>query len=273
MSLEAEERKRVPTTDTPVIHFEEVTKRYGEVTALDSFSLDVRQGETTVLLGLSGSGKTTALKLVTGTVTPSEGRVEVRGKDVANWPVIALRRSVGYVIQEIGLFPHWTVARNVALLPRASGWDRGKTRVRVQKLLEEVQLPYDVYGHRYPSQLSGGEAQRVGVARALALNPDILLMDEPFGALDPITRSRAQTHFLRLREREKFTTLFVTHDLPEAFRIGTKIVVMKGGKIVETGAPRELLAGASSPYTRELLQLTRPEPVGGGNHIGREREG
>ncbi|MFQ6615614.1 MAG: ATP-binding cassette domain-containing protein [Fidelibacterota bacterium] len=259
-------------TKTVVIRFEHVSKRYGRTVALENFSLDVEKGETVVLLGLSGSGKTTALKLVMGMVTPSEGRVEVRGKDTGDWSVITLRRSIGYVIQEIGLFPHWTVAQNVGLLPRAAGWESGRIDARVRELLQQVQLPYESYGRRYPAELSGGEVQRVGVARALALHPDILLMDEPFGALDPITRSRAQGHFLKMRGDGGLTTLFVTHDVPEAFRIGTRIVVMRKGKIVETGPPHQLLKESSSAYTRELLKLTVPEALWENSHVGRETD-
>ena len=236
-----------------MICFDQVSKSYGGVLALRDSSLEAEKGETVVLLGLSGSGKTTTLRMVNGMVTPSSGRVMVRGRDVSSWPLIELRRSIGYVIQEVGLFPHWTVAQNVGMLPKAVEWDIQKTRQRVEELLELVRLPYNDYARRYPSELSGGEAQRVGVARALALKPDVLLMDEPFGALDAITRHYTQTQFLQIKEEQNVTTLFVTHDIQEAFRIGDRIVIMKEGSMVEMGTPEALLENQESDYTRELL--------------------
>ncbi|MFQ6673159.1 MAG: ATP-binding cassette domain-containing protein [Fidelibacterota bacterium] len=245
-----------------MIQFENVSKTYDGSVALKKFSLAVDKGQTVVLLGLSGSGKTTALRMVNGTVTPSEGRVIVRGRDVRDWPPTELRRSIGYVIQEVGLFPHWTVAQNVGLLPKVVGWEPPQICRRVEELLELVRLPYDPYVRRYPSELSGGEAQRVGVARALALQPDLLLMDEPFGALDPITRHHTQTQFLRIKEEQKVTTLFVTHDLQEAFRVGGRIVVVKEGHIEDMGTPESLMTQPSSEYTRELLKsVMLPGPV------------
>ena len=236
-----------------MIRFDHVSKFYDSVPALRDFTFEAEKGETIVLLGLSGSGKTTTLRMVNGMVTPSSGQIMVRGSDVSAWPLIDFRRSIGYVIQEVGLFPHWTVAQNVGMLPKAVEWDSRKTSQRIEELLELVRLPYRDYAHRYPSELSGGEAQRVGLARALALKPDILLMDEPFGALDPITRQHTQTQFLQIKEEQNVTTLFVTHDIQEAFRIGDRIVVMKEGSIVEMGTPTELLKDQISDYTRELL--------------------
>ena len=236
-----------------MIRFDQVSKFYGSVPALRDFSLEAEKGETVVLLGLSGSGKTTTLRMVNGMVTPSSGQVMVRGCDVSAWSLIDLRRSIGYVIQEVGLFPHWTVAQNVGMLPKVVEWDSKKIRQRVEELLELVRLPYSDYALRYPSELSGGEAQRVGVARALALKPDILLMDEPFGALDTITRHHTQTQFLQINEEQNVTTLFVTHDIQEAFRIGDRIVIMKEGSMVEMGTPEALLENQESDYTQELL--------------------
>ena len=236
-----------------MIRFDQVSKFYDSVPALRDFSLEAEKGETVVLLGLSGSGKTTTLRMVNGMVTPSSGQGMVREHAVSAWPLIELRRSIGYVIQEVGLFPHWTVAQNVGMLPKVVGWDVQKTRQRVKELLELVRLPYSNYARRYPSDLSGGEAQRVGVARALALKPDILLMDEPFGALDAITRQHTQNQFLQIKEEQNVTTLFVTHDIQEAFRIGDRIVIMKEGSMVEMGTPEALLENQESDYTRELL--------------------
>src|SRR5579863_6956444 len=196
---------------------------------LHDFTLDLSPGETVVLLGRSGSGKTTLLKTVNGLVPASSGEVRFEGQPAAQWDPVRLRRRMGYVIQEAGLFPHWTVERNVALVPQLESWDPDRIRRRVDELLEAVGLPPAEFRSRYPRQLSGGQRQRVGIARALAADPPLLLLDEPFGAVDPITRYDLQRQFLELRRTLGKTALFVTHDIREALRLGTKIVLLANG--------------------------------------------
>ena len=198
---------------------------------LANFSFSVSVGETLVLLGASGSGKSTALRMVNGLLSPDEGEVRVQGRPVPTWNPVELRRRIGYVIQEGGLFPHWTVRQNVELGPRLAGWEAERIRQRVEELLERAGIPARDFGDRYPRQLSGGQRQRVGVARALAAYPPLLLFDEPFSALDALTRAEAQRHFLELREQGS-TALFVTHDLREALRVGTRILLLEQGRIV-----------------------------------------
>jgi osmoprotectant transport system ATP-binding protein len=208
---------------------------------LREFSLEVRAGETLVLLGRSGSGKTTALKLINRLLEPSEGEVRVEGRSTLSWDPIALRRRIGYVIQEVGLFPHFTIARNVALVPRLEGWPEEKIRARVDELLLMVGLDPARFADRLPRELSGGQRQRVGVARALAADPPILLMDEPFGALDPLTRVELQREFRALEERLAKTVVFVTHDLTEALRLGTRIGLIESGQLAGLYAAEEFL--------------------------------
>ncbi len=214
---------------------------------LTEISLAISQGETVVLLGRSGSGKTTLLKLVNRLLKATKGTVFVNGASVDSSDPIRLRRGIGYVIQEGGLFPHYTVTQNVSLVPQLEGWDAEKTKARVSELLQLVGLEPSEFAHRKPRELSGGQRQRVGVARALAVDPAILLMDEPFGALDPVTRAELQKEFAALAKRLGKTILFVTHDLREALRIGTRIVMLGGGKIL-----------ADVPAT-EFLRVDHPE--------------
>jgi osmoprotectant transport system ATP-binding protein len=207
---------------------------------LSRLNLEVRSGEALVLLGRSGSGKTTTLKLVNRLLSPSVGEVRVNGLPNSQGDVIRLRRSIGYVIQEVGLFPHFTVERNIGLVPRIEGWPEDRIRARVRELLQTVGLGQEMAA-RYPHQLSGGQRQRVGVARALAADPAILLMDEPFGALDPLTRDELQREFLSLRQVLRKTVVFVTHDLREALRLGSRIALMEAGRLVTVLAPHEFL--------------------------------
>lgn len=221
--------------------------------AVDDVSLDIRAGQVVVLLGTSGSGKTTLLKMVNRLVEPTSGRIVVEGVEVHDLPVTTLRRRIGYVIQQIGLFPHWTVAQNVATVPRILGWERSRIEARVDALLDLVGLPPAMYGARYPAQLSGGQQQRVGIARALAADPDILLMDEPFGAVDAITRARLQEEFLALQERTHKTVLFVTHDVEEALRLADQLVVMDAGRVLQYGTPLDVISQPVNEFVAELV--------------------
>ena len=220
---------------------------------IDNLSLSVAPAETVVLLGRSGSGKTTTLKLINRLLEPSEGRVLVEGRSTCDWDPIRLRRHIGYVIQEVGLFPHFTVEENVALVPSLEGWSSAKTRERVRRMLVLVELDPDDFAGRYPDELSGGQRQRVGVARALAADPSILLMDEPFGALDPITRNEIRTEFKDLRKRLGKTIVFVTHDVSEAFALGDRVGLMKEGKLVALAEP-EQFKELDDPEARAFLE-------------------
>ena len=243
-----------------VIEFANVTYSAGGRTVLHSFHLTVDDGETLVLLGRSGSGKTTALKLVNALLLPERGHVLVDGKPTTEWDLVRLRRRIGYVIQEAGLFPHFTVRDNVALVPTLEKWEASRTRARVEELLAQVGLPAGEYGARYPHQLSGGERQRTGVARALANDPPILLFDEPFGALDPVTRLELQKQFLRLRDALHKTALFVTHDTREALLVGTRIALLSGGQLIFSGRPDEFTR-SSHPEVQAFLE-TVATPMG-----------
>ncbi|HKU24056.1 MAG TPA: ATP-binding cassette domain-containing protein [Candidatus Sulfotelmatobacter sp.] len=224
----------------PVIEFRDVSFRVNDTQVLTDFNLQVAEGETVVLLGRSGSGKTTTLKLVNRLVLPTAGEVRVSGKPNSEVDITRLRRGIGYVIQDAGLFPHFTVERNIGLVPKIEGWPKERIRARVQELLHLVGLAPEI-STRYPNQLSGGQRQRVGVARALAADPRILLMDEPFGALDPLTRDDLQREFFLLQQRLHKTVVFVTHDLREALRLGSRIALMEAGKLVTVLSPQEFL--------------------------------
>ncbi len=228
---------------SPLIEFRDVSYRVGDTQVLRNFSLQIERGENFVLLGRSGSGKTTTLKLINRLLSPTEGEVWIHGKCNSQADVIRLRRSIGYVIQDVGLFPHFNVARNIAVVPRIEGWPEPRIRARIAELLQVTGLAPEVAA-RYPHQLSGGQRQRVGVARALAADPDILLMDEPFGALDPLTRDEVQREFLNLQKRLGKTVVFVTHDLREALRLASRIGLMEAGKLVTVLRPEEFLHSA-----------------------------
>jgi osmoprotectant transport system ATP-binding protein len=221
---------------------------------LDRISFRVEPGETLVLLGSSGSGKTTTLKMMNRLVSPDDGEVLVEGKEVRSWDPIRLRRRLGYVIQEVGLLPHLSVEENVALVPRLEGWELEKRRSRAHELLDVVGLPPQEFRAMRPSQLSGGQRQRVGVARALANDPPILLMDEPFGALDPITRRRLQEEFRKLEGELGKTVVFVTHDVPEALRLADRIAIMDEGRIRQIGSPREILDSPADDFVKEFVR-------------------
>lgn len=238
-----------------MIRLKQVTKRFtgSHSAAVQRLSLDIPAGKIVVLVGPSGCGKTTTLKMINRLIDPSSGTIEVGGRDVTTLPPHELRRGVGYVIQQIGLFPHQTVARNIATVPRLLGWDEERIRRRVQELVEVMDLPADV-ADRYPSELSGGQRQRVGVARALAADPPVLLMDEPFGAVDPIVRTRLQDELLQLQASLHKTIVFVTHDIDEAIRLGDRIAILNiGGVLEQYGTPAEILRDPASPFVQDFL--------------------
>jgi osmoprotectant transport system ATP-binding protein len=241
-----------PAAPSPVIEFRDVSYDVAGTHVLSRLNLQVSLGETLVLLGRSGSGKTTTLKLVNRLLSPTSGQVRVKGVPNAEADVIRLRRGIGYVIQEIGLFPHFTVERNIGLVPRIEGWPQDQARARVEELLRMVGLAPEI-ASRYPHQLSGGQRQRVGVARALAADPEILLMDEPFGALDPLTRDELQGEFQSLQERLHKTVVFVTHDLHEALRLGSRIALMEAGRLVTVLSPLEFLH-SSDPWASAYVK-------------------
>jgi len=240
----------------PLIELEDVEKRYGEHRALAGVSLRVDAGEFVALVGGSGSGKTTLLKTINRLAAPGAGRVRVAGEDTGAIAAPVLRRKIGYVFQEIGLFPHLGVAENIAITPRLLGWDRGRIAARVAELMDLVDLPRAM-GERPPAALSGGQRQRVGVARALAAQPAMVLMDEPFGALDPLTRDALGADYRALHDRLGLTTLMVTHDMAEAVLLADRIVVLGEGRILADGAPAEVLATTSDPRVRDLLEAPR----------------
>ncbi len=235
--------------------FEHVAKRYGETgrSAVDDCSLTVEEGQFVVLLGPSGCGKTTLLKMVNRIIEPTSGHISVDGTDVHSLHATALRRRIGYVIQQIGLFPHMTVEENIAVVPGLLRWDKRRTSERVDTLLDMVGLPAAEYRKRRPRQLSGGQQQRVGIARAMAADPALLLMDEPFGAIDAITRTRLQDELLRIQSQVHKTVLFVTHDVEEALRLADVLVVMRDGRILQAGHPRAILARPADPFVAQLV--------------------
>jgi len=242
-----------------MIRLEAVTKRWpnGHV-AVDELSLEVPEGEVCALVGPSGSGKTTTMKMINRLVEPTSGHIFVDGVDVLGVDVVGLRRRIGYVIQQVGLFPHQTVAANVATVPRLLGWDKRRVAARVDELLALVGLEPSVYGARYPHQLSGGQRQRVGVARALGADPPVLLMDEPFGAIDPVTRVRLQDEFARLQETLRKTVVFVTHDIDEAVKLGDRIAVLAdGGRLAQVDTPSALLAAPADAFVADFVGAER----------------
>jgi len=240
------------------IEFDNATKVYDDGTvAIENLSFEVEEGTTTVLVGPSGCGKTTTMKLVNRLEDPTEGTVYFEGEDIETLDSIELRRSIGYVIQEIGLFDHMSVAENVATVPELKGWDAEDIDDRVDELLELMDLPPAEYRDQYPTELSGGQRQRVGVARALAADPDVLLMDEPFGALDPITRENLQDEFLDIQERIDTTILFVTHSIDEALKMGDKIAIFDVGELVRYDTPANILEDPGSEFVADFIGADR----------------
>jgi osmoprotectant transport system ATP-binding protein len=221
---------------TPVVSLDGVSFAYGERVVLDNLRLTVSAGESLALVGRSGAGKSTVLKLINRLLLPQAGAVLVDGRDTREWDPIKLRRRTGYVLQEIGLFPHLTIEENVALVPRLEGWPENRRRARARELLELVGLPPDDFAARWPRELSGGQRQRVGVARALAIDPPLVLMDEPFGALDSITRQELRTEFQRIRRHLRQTVVLVTHDMDEAFALGDRVGMLEDGRVTFANA-------------------------------------
>jgi osmoprotectant transport system ATP-binding protein len=242
------------------IVFDHVTKRYGESPqpAVDDLSITIPEGEICVLIGPSGGGKSTAMRMVNRLISITEGDITIDGRSVNELDVVELRRGIGYVIQQIGLFPHMTIEANVATVPKLVGWDKQRTRARARELLELVGLDPDQYARRFPAQLSGGQRQRVGLARAMAADPPLMLMDEPFGAIDPITRERLQNDFLRLHREVRKTVIFVTHDIDEAIKMGDRICILReGGRLAQYDTPEAILAQPADEFVADFVGADR----------------
>ncbi len=240
-----------------MIELERVGKRYGDHVAVDDVSFDVKSGETLVLLGRSGSGKTTTLKMINRLVEPGTGTIRVFGRSVNELPKEELRRGIGYVIQAVGLFPHYTVEENIAVVPRLLGWERSRIESRVEELLALVGLPRSRFGRMRPRELSGGQQQRVGLARALASDPPLVLLDEPFGALDPVTRREMQAEFVRLSATLGKTMVLVTHDISEAIVVGHRICLLEAGRLEQIGSAQELLFEPRTDFVRAFFDPGR----------------
>ena len=252
------------TSTGGIVHLERVGFGYpGHAPALDDVTLDVEAGGVIALVGRSGAGKSTILKLINGLLRPQAGSIAVEGRDTREWDGTRLRRRIGYVLQDVGLFPHMTIAANVGLVPRLEGWPAERIRARVDVLLDLVGLPPAVYATRRPHELSGGQRQRVGVARALANDPPILLMDEPFGALDPITRLELRREFLRIQRDLHTTVIIVTHDMAEAFALGRRVGVLDAGRLVVCDTPA-MVAASVDPRVRALVDTLVIPPAGSG---------
>lgn len=237
-----------------MLKFENVSKVFnGGIQAVDSVSFDIPEGEFLVLIGPSGSGKSTTMKMINQMVPHTSGTISINGKNIMSLNASELRRNIGYVIQQIGLFPHYTIEKNIATVPELKGWSKEEIRIRVKELMELVGLDPQVFATRYPKELSGGQQQRVGVARALASNPEIILMDEPFGALDPITREQLQFELISLQRKLKKTIVFVTHDMDEALKLGDRIAIMKDGKLLQLDTPEKLLREPSHGFVEEFI--------------------
>lgn len=236
-----------------MIELDDLHKQFGDLVAVDGVSAQLDSHTITAIVGTSGSGKTTLLRMINRLIDADSGRVLIDGEDIRDIAPVMLRRRIGYVIQGHGLFPHWTAARNIAVVPRLLGWSAEKTRTRVTELLELLQLDPDEIGPRYPHQLSGGQAQRIGVARALAARPNILLMDEPFGALDPVTRRQAQKDLARIQRRLGTTVVMVTHDMNEALLLADRIAVMHAGRFVQFAPPPQIVRNPTTDFVADLV--------------------
>jgi osmoprotectant transport system ATP-binding protein len=262
-----------------VIEFDHVSKIFDRTAVVEDLTLTIPKGAFCALIGSSGSGKSTSLKMINRLIPHTSGTIRVGGEDVTHIPVETLRRRMGYAIQSIGLFPHWTVARNIAAVPALLGWPKQKVDDRVQALLDLLQLD-PRFAEKYPHQLSGGQQQRVGVARALAADPEVLLMDEPFGALDPITRDTLQAEMARIHRETGKTIVFVTHDMDEALRLASQIAILDHGRLIQLGTPREILSAPANDFVRDFigrddlgLKLLSIETVAQRVHPGETAEG
>lgn len=236
-----------------MIELKNVCKYYGEIKAVEDLSMKIEEGEICVLLGQSGCGKSTTLRMINRLIEPTSGEIYIDGRDVKDYVVEKLRRSIGYVVQSIGLFPYMTVEKNISIVPQLLKWDKEKTKERVKELLELVGLKQEIYMGKYPYELSGGEAQRVGVARALAADPPIVLMDEPFGAVDPINRLRLQNEFLKIQRKLNKTIVFVTHDIEEALKLGDKIAILDNGKLQNYNTPEMILENGNKAFVQKFV--------------------
>ena len=241
----------------PMIRLDNITKYYGDNVAVNNLSMDIADGDVCIIIGPSGCGKTTTLRMINYLIKPTSGSIFINGQDTLDMKPEKLRQSIGYAIQSVGLFPHMTVASNIAIVPRLLHWPKDRIDNRIEELLNLVNLNPLEYWHKYPSQLSGGEAQRVGVARALAADPPILLMDEPFGAVDPLTRERLQAQFVRIQEEVKKTVIMVTHDLDEAIRLADRIAIMESGKLVQYETPERILARPANKFVHDFVGADR----------------
>jgi osmoprotectant transport system ATP-binding protein len=242
-----------------MIQLDALTKTFpgGATPAVDRLTLDIPDGTTCVLIGPSGCGKTTTMRMINRLIEPTSGRIVLDGEDVTKVDAVGLRRRIGYVIQQIGLFPHMTIAANIATVPRLLGWEQARIAPRIDEMLTLVGLDPARFRDRFPRELSGGQRQRVGVARALAADPPVMLMDEPFGAIDPITRTNLQNEFLRILRRLKKTVVFVTHDIDEAIKMGDRIAILKDGRLVQYGTPDEILSRPANDFVAEFVGADR----------------
>lgn len=242
------------------IKFRNVNKSFGDKEIIKDLSFNIEEGQFITILGSSGSGKTTTLKMVNRLIEPNSGQIEINDKEIKEYDLIELRRKIGYVVQQIGLFPHITIEKNIATVPELLGWEPEKIKERVTELMALIQLPYSEYAHRYPKQLSGGQQQRIGVARALAANPQIMLLDEPFGSVDAITRKELQSQIKAIHaELDSKTFLFVTHDINEAFLLGDRVMIMDKGRIEQYDTPQNIIKNPKGAFVNSLLDTVREE--------------
>lgn len=243
-----------------IISFQEVSKVYNEKTVVDQVNLAIQKGEFITILGTSGSGKTTILKMMNRLIEPTSGKILFEGEELSQLNPVSLRRRVGYVVQQIGLFPHMTIGENIATVPKLLKWNQAEINARVKELMNLIQLPYEEYSNRYPKELSGGQQQRVGVARALAANPDVVLFDEPFGAIDAITRSSLQEELRNIhRQLGDKTFIFITHDIYEAFRLGSRVLIMDQGKICQFDSPEQIIQSPQGAFVANLIETVKEQ--------------
>lgn len=247
-------------TEKTMIQFEHVSKVYGDKTVVNDINLTIENGEFITILGTSGSGKTTMLKMINKLIEQTSGMILFAGQDIEQMDSVSLRRQIGYVVQQISLFPHMTVSENIATVPKLLGWDKERIENRVGELLDLVQLPAADYGERYPSELSGGQQQRIGVARALAADPDVMLFDEPFGAIDAITRNDLQEELQAIHQKlNQKTFVFITHDIYEAFKLGTRVVIMDNGTICQFDTPENIIKNPGNEFVQKLITTAQEQ--------------